>query len=44
MNRVLRNIFGPKRNEVTGMWRLHKEELNLLATEFFFSNFSTPCI
>ena len=30
-NRVLRRIFGPKRNEVTGEWRkLHKEELNNL--------------
>jgi len=28
-NRVLRKIFGPKRNEVTGEWRkLHAEELN----------------
>ena len=28
-NRVLRRIFGPKRDEVTGMWRkLHNEELN----------------
>jgi hypothetical protein len=28
-NRVLRRIFGPKRNEVTGEWRkLHKEELH----------------
>jgi hypothetical protein len=27
-NRVLRNIFGPKKNEVTGEWRkLHNEEL-----------------
>jgi hypothetical protein len=27
-NRVLRNIFGPKRDEVKGEWRkLHKEEL-----------------
>jgi len=26
---VLRTIFGPKRNEVTGEWRrLHNEELN----------------
>jgi hypothetical protein len=26
-NRVLRRIFGPKRNEVTGEWRkLHNEE------------------
>jgi hypothetical protein len=28
-NRVLRGIFGPKRDEVTGEWRkLHDEELN----------------
>jgi hypothetical protein len=28
-NRLLRRIFGPKRNEVTGQWRkLHNEELN----------------
>jgi hypothetical protein len=28
-NRVLRRIFGSKRDEVTGEWRkLHKEELN----------------
>ena len=28
-NRVLRRIFGPKRNEITGEWRtLHNEELN----------------
>ena len=28
-NRVLRIIFGPKRDEVTGEWRkLHYEELN----------------
>jgi hypothetical protein len=27
-NRVLRRVFGPKRNEVTGEWRkLHNEEL-----------------
>jgi hypothetical protein len=27
-NRVLRRIFGPKRDEVTGAWRkLHNEEL-----------------
>jgi hypothetical protein len=27
-NRVLRRIFGPKRDEVTGDWRkLHKKEL-----------------
>jgi hypothetical protein len=30
-NRVLRRIFGPKRNEVTGGWRkLHNEELHKL--------------
>jgi hypothetical protein len=30
-NRVLRRIFGPKRDEVTGKWRrLHKEELRKL--------------
>jgi hypothetical protein len=28
-NRVLRRVFGPKRDEVTGEWRkLHYEELN----------------
>jgi hypothetical protein len=28
-NRVLRRIFGPKREEVKGEWRkLHNEELN----------------
>jgi len=28
-NRVLRGIFGPRREEVTGKWRkLHNEELN----------------
>jgi hypothetical protein len=28
-NRVLRRIFGPKRDKVTGKWRkLHNEELN----------------
>jgi hypothetical protein len=30
-NRVLRRIFGPKRDEVTGEWRrLHNKELNAL--------------
>jgi hypothetical protein len=30
-NRVLRSIFGPKRDEVTGDWRkLHNEELHRL--------------
>jgi hypothetical protein len=28
-NKVLRRVFGPKRDEVTGEWRkLHSEELN----------------
>ena len=28
-NRVLRKVFGPKRDEVTGEWRnMHNEELN----------------
>jgi hypothetical protein len=28
-NRVLRRVFGPKRDEITGEWRkLHKEELS----------------
>ena len=31
VNRVLKRIFGPKRDEVTGEWRkLHNEELNVL--------------
>jgi hypothetical protein len=30
-NRVLRRIFGPKRNEVTGGWKkLHNEKLDKL--------------
>ena len=30
-NRVLRRIFGPKRDEIRGEWRkLHKEEFNYL--------------
>jgi hypothetical protein len=30
-NRVLRGIFGPKRDEVTGEWRkLHNKELHVL--------------
>jgi len=36
-NRVLRRIFGPKRDEVRGQWRkLLYDELNLLAPELFF--------
>jgi hypothetical protein len=30
-NRVIRRIFGPKRDEVTGEWmKLHNEELHIL--------------
>jgi hypothetical protein len=30
-NKVLRRIFGPRRDEVTGEWRrLHNEEINVL--------------
>jgi len=30
-NRMLRRIFGPQRDQITGEWRkLHKEELNYL--------------
>jgi hypothetical protein len=30
-NRVLRRIFGPKRDDVTGEWsKLHGEELHIL--------------
>jgi hypothetical protein len=29
-NRVLRRIFGPKRDEVTGGWRKHNEEIHNL--------------
>jgi hypothetical protein len=36
-NRVLRRIFGPKREEVTGGWRkLHNEELHKF--------YPSPCI
>ena len=27
-NRVFTRVFGPKRDEVTGEWRMHNEELN----------------
>jgi hypothetical protein len=29
-NRVLRRMFGPKKNEGVGGWRVHNEELNNL--------------
>jgi len=44
-NRVLRRIFGPKRDEVTGEWRkLHNEELVLhpvLLTTYESWNFNS---
>ena len=41
-NRVLRRVFGPKRDEVTGEWRrLHNEKLNDLY--FFFNRHCNPC-
>jgi hypothetical protein len=37
-NRMLRRIFGPKRDEVTGGWRkLHNEELHNLYTRMIKS-------
>jgi hypothetical protein len=36
-NRVLRRIFGPKRDEVTGEWRkLHNEELMICTAHPIF--------
>ena len=38
-NRVLRRVFGAKREEVTGEWRkLHNEELNPYPTAFPYGN------
>jgi hypothetical protein len=37
-NRVLRKIFGPERDEVTGEWRkLHKDKLSLFV---FFAKYN----
>jgi hypothetical protein len=37
-NRVLRRIFGPKRDEVTGVWRrLHNEELHDQFNSVYFT-------
>jgi len=34
-NRMLKRIFGPKKEEITGEWRkLHNEELNDLYSSF----------
>jgi len=44
-NRVLRRIFGPKRDEVTGEWRkLRNEELNDLYLLCFFAATPPPQI
>jgi hypothetical protein len=41
-NRVLRRIFGAKRDEVTGGWtKLHNEELHNLYS-FFFIGTTAP--
>ena len=39
-NRVLKRIFGPKKDDVTGEWKkLHNEELNnLYASPVFFGS------
>jgi hypothetical protein len=38
-NEVLRRIFGPKRDEVTGEWRrLHNEELFALYSTSYYSD------
>jgi hypothetical protein len=42
-NRVLRRIFGPKRDEVTGEWRkLHSGELRDLYSSVSISRISKP--
>jgi len=42
-NRVLRRIFGPRREEVTGEWRkLHNEELNGLYSSLSVVRMSKP--
>jgi len=42
-NRVLRRIFGPERDEVTGEWRrLHNLELNLLTSNVNYSGRTAP--
>ena len=39
-NRVLRRIFGPNKNEITGDWRkLHNEKLNdVLLTKYYLGD------
>jgi hypothetical protein len=44
-NRVLRILFGPKRDEVTGEWRkLHNEELNILYSSPNIIRHSISCL
>ena len=44
-NRVLRGIFGPKTDEVTGEWRkLHNEELNTFTAIVDLSRFNNSCL
>ena len=39
----MRRIFGPRRDGITGEWKkLHNEELNLLATDFFYQILAHP--
>ena len=43
-NRVLRRIFGPRRDEVTGEWRkLHNEGLNPRTTKQNLLTFNVVC-
>jgi hypothetical protein len=38
-NRVVRRIFGPKRDEVTGKWRqLHNELNDVLLTKYYLGD------
>ena len=42
--RMLRRIFGPKRDEVTGEWRkLHNEELNFSGDKIEKNEISGSC-
>jgi 3-methyladenine DNA glycosylase AlkC len=42
-NRVLRKIFGPKGDEVTGQWRkIHNEELHALYSSGITTTTTTP--
>ena len=42
-NRLLRRIFGPKRDEVKRQWtKLHNEEINLLTPKVNYSGRTAP--